>query len=386
MIVGGMCSPSQVSGFARAPLVLQRGHEMTIARQVREQSPTGESLDDAEWRELLAAKEAFALRKPVPAFAHAALWLLGAAFDFKDEAQGDVAAREALVAGEQHGDVRVLILDERLVSGLRDDWAGRAFDRAWNAARHGDMEGARARADVAFQLPARFVDVYLALLVLTDELSGYKHRAESYLDMARNSRGDGFHDSTCRKKARFSRELAGRLPPMRAKRVSGGDVHVDVEIRDPEENWPTREELARRRGLVDVSLRYYGLLDQIPGADAEELARLRDELDRLTAPYSGNPAMVALLKRKREMVESGHPYVRMPDEKQLAGMLRELRGLGWSVAVHNDYRLDGVAYTFWLFTCPTDDGFMRAIRGEATTDEAAVASVLEHAKTFFVEA
>jgi hypothetical protein len=44
--------------------------------------------------------------------------------------------------------------------------------------------------------------------------------------------------------------------------------------------------------------------------------------------------------------------------------LEYLRGLGWMVAVHNDYRLNGVFHTFWLFTHP--DG--RYVKGEGTSD------------------
>jgi hypothetical protein len=47
--------------------------------------------------------------------------------------------------------------------------------------------------------------------------------------------------------------------------------------------------------------------------------------------------------------------------------LDQLRANGWSVAVHNDYRLGGVAHTFWLFTKGD-----RAIKGEGLTDEEAL--------------
>jgi hypothetical protein len=40
----------------------------------------------------------------------------------------------------------------------------------------------------------------------------------------------------------------------------------------------------------------------------------------------------------------------------------DLRAQGWAVAVHNDYRLNGEAHTFWLLT--NDD---RAIKGEGRT-------------------
>lgn len=48
----------------------------------------------------------------------------------------------------------------------------------------------------------------------------------------------------------------------------------------------------------------------------------------------------------------------------------DLRALGWAVAVHNDYRLNGEAHTFWLLT---KDG--RAIKGEGRTDAEALAQV-----------
>lgn len=47
-----------------------------------------------------------------------------------------------------------------------------------------------------------------------------------------------------------------------------------------------------------------------------------------------------------------------------------IRALGWSVAVHNDYRLNGEAYTFWLFTKGS-----RAAKGEGRTDADALAAV-----------
>ena len=48
-------------------------------------------------------------------------------------------------------------------------------------------------------------------------------------------------------------------------------------------------------------------------------------------------------------------------------LLDQIRCAGWVVAVHNDYRLNGIAHTFWLFT---KDG--RAIKGEGMTDKEAL--------------
>lgn len=51
--------------------------------------------------------------------------------------------------------------------------------------------------------------------------------------------------------------------------------------------------------------------------------------------------------------------------------LADLRENGWSVAIHNDYRQDGRAMTFWLFT--HEDG--RWLKGEGASDEDALALV-----------
>lgn len=50
----------------------------------------------------------------------------------------------------------------------------------------------------------------------------------------------------------------------------------------------------------------------------------------------------------------------------------DLRALGWTVAVHNDYRLNGLKFTFWLFT---KDG--RAVKGEGRTDAEALKAVAD---------
>lgn len=48
----------------------------------------------------------------------------------------------------------------------------------------------------------------------------------------------------------------------------------------------------------------------------------------------------------------------------------DIRGLGWTVAVHNDYRLNGENCTFWLFTKGE-----QAVKGEGRTDVEALNQV-----------
>lgn len=50
----------------------------------------------------------------------------------------------------------------------------------------------------------------------------------------------------------------------------------------------------------------------------------------------------------------------------------DLRSAGWSVAVHNDYTLNGARFTFWLFTKGD-----RCVRGEGESDAIALDAVRE---------
>lgn len=55
----------------------------------------------------------------------------------------------------------------------------------------------------------------------------------------------------------------------------------------------------------------------------------------------------------------------MTDKKPVLheGSADDIRAAGWSVAVHNDYRLNGQAHTFWLFTKGD-----RNVKGEGLSD------------------
>lgn len=57
-------------------------------------------------------------------------------------------------------------------------------------------------------------------------------------------------------------------------------------------------------------------------------------------------------------------------DELLAAGADDIRAAGWAVAVHNDYRLNGIQHTFWLFT---KDGV--AVKGEGRTDAFALNQV-----------
>lgn len=48
----------------------------------------------------------------------------------------------------------------------------------------------------------------------------------------------------------------------------------------------------------------------------------------------------------------------------------DLRALGMTVTVHNDYRLNDVLHTFWLMTLPNEDGTALAFKGEGVDADA----------------
>lgn len=57
-------------------------------------------------------------------------------------------------------------------------------------------------------------------------------------------------------------------------------------------------------------------------------------------------------------------------------MLTLLRGAGWRVAVHNDYRQHGQEWTFWLLTHPNG----RWIKGEGVSDALALDQAMRNSR------
>jgi hypothetical protein len=61
----------------------------------------------------------------------------------------------------------------------------------------------------------------------------------------------------------------------------------------------------------------------------------------------------------------------------LEDLLYYIRSREWAVAVHNDYKLDGINHTFWLFTHEGTEGTGRFVKGEGQTDTEALHQVLK---------
>lgn len=58
-------------------------------------------------------------------------------------------------------------------------------------------------------------------------------------------------------------------------------------------------------------------------------------------------------------------------------LLSNLRDLGYLVAVHNEYVVDGVVHAFWLFT---NTGTGRFVKGEGITNGLAITEALATAR------
>lgn len=104
----------------------------------------------------------------------------------------------------------------------------------------------------------------------------------------------------------------------------------------------------------------------------------------MTDPNKAPTEIEALISGARCLVDGGsmmpaaESYIRrLADALQSATAGRgvedhstpdDLRAEGWSVAVHNDYRVGNVRQTFWLLTHPSG----RWVKGEGLTDEEAL--------------
>jgi hypothetical protein len=107
---------------------------------------------------------------------------------------------------------------------------------------------------------------------------------------------------------------------------------------------------------------------------AEQAEKERDEM-RAAFGSAGLTWDTRVPVQLRERAEQAEAKLKAAEESVLDD-LTLLRVEGWAVAVHNDYRLNGEAHTFWLFTKGD-----RCAKGEGNSDrEALAAALIEAAK------
>jgi hypothetical protein len=116
----------------------------------------------------------------------------------------------------------------------------------------------------------------------------------------------------------------------------------------------------------------FDLARQIDWRDT--MAEAMRERDALRAEVARLKKLVEALRLQRDDADRSRERnwarvatVEAEVERLRAALPDDLRSSGWSVAVHNDYRINGVPMTFWLLTKGD-----RCIKGEGLTDSDAL--------------
>ena len=89
---------------------------------------------------------------------------------------------------------------------------------------------------------------------------------------------------------------------------------------------------------------------------------------RVREPVQGVEFTTSIRDEAREII--AHHICPVPGVT--VRLLEQIRGEGWSVAVHNDYRQGGKQFTFWLFTHWQSHKYLK---GEGLTDREALQQV-----------
>ncbi len=179
------------------------------------------------------------------------------------------------------------------------------------------------------------------------------------------------------------------------RRRSSDDFYVETDMGEYCAGLVHSNYVAIRRSIRDAQLhdevlqRGLGLEDAKAVAQADYEARI---LSALCSPASSSPAEwvkfgpsedgIKAKAKRQARLEAGALPAGVDGATQIAlghfatttaraqAIADDIREQGWAVAVHNDYRLNGEAHTFWLFTKGD-----RAIKGEGRTDADALNAV-----------
>jgi len=209
-VVGGMRPSEGKAPFARGAAVLDRtdapGSFLQVHRYMPEEAE-GDRLDLEEWEALQVSQQGTRLTSPVPARAHAAVWIVRSAFTEREAFLRELSANGSLLGqATMAGDASVAVVREDLGNPVRDKWAMERFDAAWTCARAARWPEALRLADLAFVLGRGLVAERVALLALAMERQGRKTGGEGLIDMAAGSRGAELGASVRAKRDELARQ------------------------------------------------------------------------------------------------------------------------------------------------------------------------------------
>ncbi|MFS8067298.1 MAG: hypothetical protein ACMG6S_13080 [Byssovorax sp.] len=148
------------------------------------------------------------LAAPIPAKAHAGVWIVRPAFVEREAFLGELATVQALLGQVSvvTGDIKAAVVREDLGNPIRDKWAMERFDAAWTSGQEGRWTEALRLADLAFVLSRGLVAERVALLALAMERQGRKTGGDGLIDMAAGSRGAEFGASVRAKRDELARQ------------------------------------------------------------------------------------------------------------------------------------------------------------------------------------
>ncbi|MEZ4293736.1 MAG: hypothetical protein R3B70_02080 [Polyangiaceae bacterium] len=196
--------------FARAAAIIRTPDNALVRVQRWEgDEAVGDLVGDEDFDNFVASKQAFRWidisDETVPVVPHIAVWILQAGFEAfmpHDDVVAETAGKRAFLTcvRAQASWALVIAVREDMGNPLRDEWATRAFDRAWQHAAKQEWSAAAQVADISFVTTRGLRPERTALYALALEKIGEKTESEAVLTMAAESR-----DAT------FAREMLERL-------------------------------------------------------------------------------------------------------------------------------------------------------------------------------
>jgi hypothetical protein len=192
-MVGSVCSLRSSAPFSRDAVVLTNerhpGTHMIRGREHADGSVEGETMTEAEWRDLLECEEALAFSGPIEAGPNAKCLLLLETFPEREQAAGQLrACTDAILHEEAREGVLIFVVDESRAADELDRWSRAAFDHAWRLGQQGEWDRALEQADLAWLTDLALGLDRVALLALATERAQGASAAEDLIVFELNSR------------------------------------------------------------------------------------------------------------------------------------------------------------------------------------------------------
>lgn len=192
-IIGGVCGLRLSAPFSRDAVVLTNEKHpdtcMILGRELADGTVSGEWMNHAEWRDLLACEEALAFAKPVAARPNAKCWLLREGFLEREQAAVQLRARAGAILHEEAREgVLIFVVDESRAADVLEGWSRGAFDQAWRLGQRGEWDRAVTYAELAWLTDRALNLDRVALLALAIEHTQGASAAEDLIVFEINSR------------------------------------------------------------------------------------------------------------------------------------------------------------------------------------------------------